>query len=291
MDKLTKLSLKAALSVVLAVTCVTTGIVTVLAGSLPERDESRAISNTDISFEIKQEQPTEYNYTLPTDPTEEETTISEETTQETEITDNSGEEAETEETTEATDTETETETTTEATTEATETETETVKETVVLQTLSPLNISEADRQNLYKQQWNAGYLYAIDYPDYNYVPAHVTLTKEDRDICERLVMGEFGSGGFIGAALIAQCIRDAMVFDGYKSVEDVRVQCKYTGRTDIAPTAEVKSAVAYVFDNDKPAVQHRLFYMYNPNLCTSAWHESMAYVLTYQDVRFFDRPW
>ena len=34
-------------------------------------------------------------------------------------------------------------------------------------------------------------------------------------------MGEFGSGGFVGAALIAQAVKNAMCFDGYTSVAQV----------------------------------------------------------------------
>ena len=37
------------------------------------------------------------------------------------------------------------------------------------------------------------------------------------------------------------------------------------------------------------AVQHRILYMYNPLLVASEFHESQNYILTYEDVRFFDR--
>ena len=47
----------------------------------------------------------------------------------------------------------------------------------------------------YQSQWDAGYLVAIDNPDKTYQCAKVTLTDEDRDLLERLCMGEFGSGG------------------------------------------------------------------------------------------------
>lgn len=59
----------------------------------------------------------------------------------------------------------------------------------------------------YQSQWDAGYLVAIDNPDKTYECSKVTLTDEDRDLLERLCMGEFGSGGFIGAALIAQSVK------------------------------------------------------------------------------------
>lgn len=141
----------------------------------------------------------------------------------------------------------------------------------------------------YNAQWNAGYLIAIDNPDTTYECSKVTLSDEDRDLLERLCMGEFGSGGFVGAALIAQAVKDAMCFDGYTSVKSIIECCHYTGRTDIGTNDACKQAVRYIFDENHDAVQHRIMYMYNPLIVQSAFHESQNYILTYQDVRFFDR--
>lgn len=141
----------------------------------------------------------------------------------------------------------------------------------------------------YNAQWNLGYLVAIDNPDTIYACSKVNLTDEDRDLLERLCMGEFGTGGFIGAALIAQAVKDAMCFDGYTSVESVIKNCRYTGSTKIAANSACKQAVKYIFDENHDAVQHRIMYMYNPNLVQSAFHESQNYIMTYQNVRFFDR--
>lgn len=141
----------------------------------------------------------------------------------------------------------------------------------------------------YNAQWNAGYLVAIDNPDTTYECGQVTLCDEDRDLLERLCMGEFGSGGFVGASLIAQAVKNAMCFDGYTSVASVIEDCKYTGRTDLEPNDACVQAVKYIFDENHDAVQHRIMYMYNPNLVQSAFHESQNYILTYQEVRFFDR--
>lgn len=173
----------------------------------------------------------------------------------------------------------ETEPTTEATTEAT-TEPTTVQWATVMTMETKASLQE---------QWDNGYIVAIDYPDKTYRTYHVELTEEDRDILEHLCMGEFGSGGFVGAALIAQAVKDAMCFDGYKTVEEVRVKCRYDASLDNTPTQEVKNAVAYVFDQDQAAVQHRIMYMYNPYMVSSAFHESQNYVLTYGEIRFFDR--
>lgn len=141
----------------------------------------------------------------------------------------------------------------------------------------------------YSKQWNLGYLIAVDNPDETYSCAKVTLTDEDRDLLERLCYGEFGTGGFIGASLIAQCVKDAMCFDGYTSVEEVIRECRYDGSTDIGTNDECRQAVRYIFDENQDAVQHRLLYMYNPYMVQSAFHESQNFILSYASVRFFDR--
>ena len=141
----------------------------------------------------------------------------------------------------------------------------------------------------YQAQWDAGYLLAIDNPDTSYSTSSIKLTDADRDLLERLCMGEFGSGGFIGAALIAQAVKDAMTSDGYSSVADVIKYCRYDGSTSMGTNDACKQAVRYIFDDNHAAVQHRLLYMYNPYLCTSSFHESQRFILSYQGVRFFDR--
>ena len=141
----------------------------------------------------------------------------------------------------------------------------------------------------YSEQWNLGYLIAIDNPDRTYACAKVTLTDEDRDLLERLCMGEFGSGGFIGASLIAQAVKDAMCFDGYSSVAEVISECHYTGSTSIGTNSECRQAVRYIFDDNHDAVQHRIMYMYNPYMVQSTFHESQNFILSYAGIRFFDR--
>ena len=141
----------------------------------------------------------------------------------------------------------------------------------------------------YNDQWELGYLIAVDNPDKSYSCARINLTDEDRDLLERLCYGEFGSGGFIGASLIAQCVKDAMCFEGYKTVADVIRDCRYDGSTEIGTSDECRQAVRYIFDENHDAVQHRIMYMYNPYMVQSAFHESQNFILAYGGVRFFDR--
>ena len=130
-------------------------------------------------------------------------------------------------------------------------------------------------------------LLGIENPDPNYTGAIVTLSAEDRDILERLVMGEAGGEGMEGAALVAQAIRDTMVYKGFTSVNDVRIACGYTGSLKRQPNQSVKDAVAYIFDQGGNAVQHRIFYFYAPKLVSSQFHESQRFVIEYGGHRFF----
>ncbi len=141
----------------------------------------------------------------------------------------------------------------------------------------------------YSAQWNAGYLVAIDNPDSGYHPAHVELSDKDRDLLERLCYGEFGDGGFTGAALVAQSVKDAMNTFGYTSVKTVIKSLSYDGRTDHAAGKTIKDAVTYVFDMDKSAVQHRIIYMYDTAYVDSEFHETQNYVCTFKSTRFFDK--
>lgn len=140
----------------------------------------------------------------------------------------------------------------------------------------------------YNAQWNSGYLVAIDNPDSGYSTGQVNLTDEDRDLLERLCYGEFGGGGFVGASLIAQSVKDAMYYRGFSSVAEVIRKYGYTGSTTIGKNEACQQAVKYVFDENHDAVQHRIMLMYNPYMVSSSFHESQNFILSYESVRFFD---
>lgn len=134
-----------------------------------------------------------------------------------------------------------------------------------------------------------GGLFAISKPDPNYINRVVNITGNDRVILEALVMGEAGNQGFAGAALVAQCLKDAMVYDGYGSIEEVRRSMGYAGRLDREPNEDVKAAVAYVFDQGGYAVQHRILYFYAFKWSTSGFHESQNFIIEHGGHRVFDR--
>lgn len=150
--------------------------------------------------------------------------------------------------------------------------------------------AEAEQAQQEREQvQNEGYLLGIENPDYDYVSYSISLTDEDRDILERLVMGEAGDQGYIGCALVAQAIRDTMIADGVPTVEQVRTGYGYYGSLSRTPNSDVKRAVEFIFDQGGAAVQHKLMYFYETSLCSSEWHETQNYVVTYNTTRFFDR--
>ncbi len=145
-----------------------------------------------------------------------------------------------------------------------------------------------DSGNSYAQtSGDSNYLLSIDNPDYDYVSYSVSMSDADRDYCERMVMGEAGSMGFEGMALVAQCIRDTFVSGGYSSVTEAIQSNGYYGSTSITPSSACKEAVSYIFDQGGAAVQHTISVFYASNYCTSAWHEAQEYVCSYGYVRFF----
>ena len=125
--------------------------------------------------------------------------------------------------------------------------------------------------------------------DVSYTPVHVSLSDYDREKLERLVMGEAGSLGYTGSALVAQAIRDSMVLSGTSSIDEIISSYQYSGSTAKKPTKSVKNAVSYIFDNDGYAVQHRVLYFYATNMVNNAWHESQQFIVSYGNMKFFDR--
>ena len=135
---------------------------------------------------------------------------------------------------------------------------------------------------------STGYLVDTDNYDPNYVSYSISLNDADRDMAERIIMGEAGSTGYTGMALVAQCLRDAYATGAYGSIAELIQRNGYYGSTSITPSATCKEVVNYIFDQGGAAVQHRILIFYASNYCSSSWHESQNFVTSYGYVRFFD---
>ncbi|MBQ8056898.1 MAG: hypothetical protein IJ275_01020 [Ruminococcus sp.] len=133
-----------------------------------------------------------------------------------------------------------------------------------------------------------GYLLSIDNPDPNYQSYSIHLSDADRDLAERLLMGEAGSMGYTGMAIVAQCMRDACVMRGSSDIASLISSFGYDGSTSMKPSQTCKDVINYIFDQGGAAVQHRTLVFYSTAHCSSSWHESQNFICQYGSVRFFD---
>ena len=133
--------------------------------------------------------------------------------------------------------------------------------------------------------YSSSALISIANPDYSYTAKHLSLSSYDRAKLERLVMGEAGSMGFNGCAVVAQAIRDSMVRSGTTSIDQIISEYQYFASTSMQPNSDVKNAVSFIFDQDGIAVQHRVMCFY---VGYSAWHETQTFITQIDGVRFFD---
>ncbi len=172
----------------------------------------------------------------------------------------------------------------EAVSEISETETESKSNeiTYVNDEYVDYTYSESNDDSTYSAE---GYLVEISNPDPSYSPKPVTLSSYDRAKLERLVMGEAGSLGYTGCALVAQAIRDSMNRSGTTSIDTIISEYKYYAPTNKTPNQSAKDAVSYIFDQNGSAVQHRILCFYTGK---SSWHESQNFIVGYGNVRFFD---
>lgn len=129
------------------------------------------------------------------------------------------------------------------------------------------------------------FLLDADNIDYGYIPKAISLSGDEREEITRIVMGEFGGGGFTGCALIAQCIRDAIDSYGYSAMS-IKSSMQYYGYNSY-PSAECYEAVDWIFDGNA-AVQHRILVMNNSS---GGWHATQNFVVYYQGVWFYDMWW
>lgn len=141
----------------------------------------------------------------------------------------------------------------------------------------------------YSTSRNQGGLLDISNPDDSYTGKVITVTGKDREILEKLVMGEAGNQGFEGCALVAQSIHDMYILGGFDSVDAVRRNCGYSGSLKFEPNQDALDAVSFIFDEGGYAVKHRVLYFYAPRYSKGSFHETQNLVIEYKDHKFFDR--
>lgn len=174
---------------------------------------------------------------------------------------------------------------TEATQPTTDTKKENKSESKATNPTETVVVEKSEDNETSVNDSSQSYLISIDNPDTSYSPKRVELSAYDRAKLERLVMGEAGSMGYEGCALVAQSIRDAMNLSGSSSIDYIINEYKYYAPTTIEPNSDVKAAVSYIFDENGSAVEHRLICFYTGE---SSWHETQNFIISCGNVRFFD---
>lgn len=117
-------------------------------------------------------------------------------------------------------------------------------------------------------------------------PPRYVITDNERWEIERIVASEGGYCEYGFQALVAECILNGCEAENMRPLELFK-RGDFWVTHDIAPTEVTKQAVSDVFDKGIMPTTQPVRYYYNPNYCISAAHESMCYVLTCCECRFF----
>lgn len=111
------------------------------------------------------------------------------------------------------------------------------------------------------------------------------LTDMERELLESVVTAEAGGEPLEGQIAVAQCILNACEYKGIRPREAVEVY-QYAGACP-EPLEGAVAAVAAVFDEGQTVTDEPILFFYNPDRCSSDWHESQSYVMTICCHRFF----
>ena len=117
--------------------------------------------------------------------------------------------------------------------------------------------------------------------------ARYSLTPQERDLVERVVMAEAGGESYKGQMLVAQCILNACEIDGIRPAEVIRKYVYAKARPE--PSESVKQAVSAVFDKGETVTDELIVYFYAPALVRSEFHESQIFAIEEGGHRFFCR--
>lgn len=111
------------------------------------------------------------------------------------------------------------------------------------------------------------------------------LTDMERELLESVVTAEAGGEPLEGQMAVAQCILNACEYKGIRPREAVEVY-QYAGACP-EPLEGAVEAVEAVFDEGQTVTDEPILFFYNPDRCSSDWHESQSYVMTICCHRFF----
>ncbi len=117
--------------------------------------------------------------------------------------------------------------------------------------------------------------------------ARYSLTPQERDLVERVVMAEAGGESYKGQMLVCQCILNACEIDGIRPAKVIKKYVYAKARPE--PSDSVKRAVSAVFDKGDTVTDEPILYFYAPALVRSEFHESQIFAIEEGGHKFFCR--
>jgi TolA-binding protein len=115
--------------------------------------------------------------------------------------------------------------------------------------------------------------------------ARYSLTPQERNLIERVVMAESGGESYKGQMLVAQCILNACEIDGIRPAKVIKKYAYAKARPE--PSESVKLAVSAVFDKGETVTDEPIVYFYAPKIVKSEFHESQIFCVEEGGHRFF----
>ena len=117
------------------------------------------------------------------------------------------------------------------------------------------------------------------------------ISDDERYTIACIIAGEAHNSGMDLKTAVAQTIYIAMKIEGCRLNGVISRYDGYRDRSVIEDHVwqECQEAIAQIFDRGEMAVDEPIEFFYAPQYCTSAWHESLTYVMTIGGCRFFTR--
>jgi hypothetical protein len=118
---------------------------------------------------------------------------------------------------------------------------------------------------------------------------HMPLTGEELDLVERVVDAEAANQPYVGQMAVAQCILDRATRDGCSVTDIVLSPNQFAPPSKRDVTDSVKAAVRAVFHDGQRVSEEPIYFFYSTvGGFTSTMHESLTYVVTIDDHKFFN---
>lgn len=113
------------------------------------------------------------------------------------------------------------------------------------------------------------------------------ISDGDMDLVKTAAMSSARGEGKLAMQAVAQCIRNTCEAQGL-TVEECIAKYRYPMNYQGVISSDCEAAVLAVVSIGTQAINDDIHYFYNPKVQDGSWHESMNYVCSIGDLRFFN---